>query len=331
MSVRTPPTRKARLGALVLAAAWLGAPAAGLPRTVDRVVATVNDELLTQSELQEAVELFVHQIGQTQQRPPTDHEMKALERRVLEDMIDKKLLEEHAREAGITASEEDVDRAVDDVLARANLTRDQLQLALTRDGIREEEYRDQIRNQIVKAKLIHQEIRNRIDIKEEDVEGYYLDHPEQFRTEEGVVLRHVLLTLPPGAGPAQEEAVLQEARRIRQEILAGKPFEEAAMVYSQDKASDAQGGWLGFFGKGALSPEMEAVVWKLQEGEVSEPVRSAQGVHVILLVEKTSGDVRPLDKVRDTIREKLYEESAERQFEQWRKELRKDAHIEVFL
>lgn len=324
-------TRKPLLAFLVLAAACLGAGAEGFPRTLDRVVATVDEEVLTQSELQEAVELFIHQVGQTQKRAPTEYEMKALERRVLEDMIDKKLLEEHARETGITASEEEVDRAVEDVLTRANLTQAQLEQALERDGIREDEYRDQIRNQIVKAKLIHQEIRRRIDIKEEDIEGYYLDHPEQFRTEEGVVLRHILLKLPEGAGPAQEKEALEEAGRIRQEVLSGKKFEEAALIYSQDEASAAQGGWLGFFGKGALSPAMEEVVWKLQEGDVSEPVPSAQGVHLIQVVEKTSGEIRPLDRVRETISDKLYEEAAERQFEQWRKELRKSAHIEVFL
>jgi len=298
---------------------------------VDRVVATVNDEVLTLSELQEAVELFIHQIGQTQKRTPTEYEMKALERRVLEDMIDKKLLEEHAKEVGITATEEEIDRAVEDVLTRANLTQEQLDQALERDGIRKGEYRDQIRNQIVKAKMIHQEIRSRIDIKEEDIEGYYLDHPEQFRTEEGVVLRHILLPLPGKAGPEEAASALGEAERIRGEVLGGMKFEEAAMRYSKDEASAAQGGWLGFFSQGSLSPAMETVVWKLKEEEVSEPIQSAQGVHLIQLVEKTSGDIRPLDKVREMIQEKLYEESAERQFEQWRKELRKDAHIEVFL
>jgi peptidyl-prolyl cis-trans isomerase SurA len=257
--------------------------------------------------------------------------MKSLERRVLEDMIDKKLLEEHAKEAGVTATEEEIDRAVEDVLTRANLTQEQLEQALKRDGIRQDEYRDQIRNQIVKAKMIHQEIRNRIDIKEEDIEGYYLDHSEQFRTEEGVVIRHILLLLPGNAGPKEVEDVFGEAERIRGEVLSGASFEEAAVRYSKDDASAAQGGWLGFFSKGSLSPSMETAVWNLKEGEVSEPIRSALGVHLIRLEEKTSGDIRPLDKVREMIREKLYEESAERQFEQWRKELRKNAHIEVFL
>jgi peptidyl-prolyl cis-trans isomerase SurA len=305
-------------------------PPGALSRTLDRVVATVDEEVITQSELQEAVELFLHQIGQAQERPPSDPERKALERRVLEDMIDKKLLEEHAKEAGVKATEEEIDRAVEDVLSRAGLTQDQLEEALKRDGIPKEEYRDQIRNQIVKAKVIHQEVRNRVDIKDADVEGYYLDHKEQFRTEEGVELRHILLPIPKNPQPGDEEGVYREALRIRGELLAGMKFEDAAAKYSKD-ASASQGGWLGFFGKGAMSPEMEKFVWGLKQGEVSEPVRSAQGFHLVRVEERTTGEVRPLDKVRDQIREKLYEESAEREFEEWRKELRKNAHIEVFL
>jgi peptidyl-prolyl cis-trans isomerase SurA len=316
---------------LVLASlvCWM-CPDGVLSRTLDRVVATVDDEVITLSELQEAMELFLHQIGQTQERTPSEQEKKALERRVLEDMIDKKLLEDHAKETGVKATEEEIDRAVEDVLSRAGLSQDQLQEALKRDGIPKEEYRDQIRNQIVKAKVIHQEVRNRVDIKDVDIEGYYLDHKEQFRTEEGVELRHILLLIPKNAQPADVEAVYREALRIRGELLSGMKFEDAAAKYSKDPSA-SQGGWLGFFGKGALSPEMEKFVWGLKQGEVSEPVQSSQGFHLVRVEERTTGEIRPLDKVRDSIREKLYEESAEREFEEWRKELRKNAHIEVFL
>jgi len=327
------PKRTRTLRILFLAIVWpcFCVSSAAQARTLDRVVASVDDEVITLSELQEAVELFMHQVGQAQSRAPTEHERKALERRVLEDMIDRKLLEGHARETGITATEQEIDHAVEDVLTRANITREQLELALKRDGILEEEYRDQIRNQIVKAKLIHQEIRNRVDIKDADVEGYYLDHTEQFRTEEGVALRHILLPLPANAEPGQVEDVRREAERIRGELLSGLSFEDAALKYSRDEVSAAQGGRLGFFSRGSMSPELESVVWQLQEGQVSEPVQSAQGFHLIRLEEKTSQEIRPLDKVSDTIREKLYEEAAEREFEAWRKTLRKDAHIEVFL
>jgi len=231
---------------------------------------------------------------------------------------------------GIEASEQELNRALQDVAARAHITADELKEALQKDGIRYEEYQDQLRDQIVKAKMIHREIRTQVDIKEEDIEGYYLDHPEEFRTKPGVVLRHILLPLPKIPTPDSIEKTKKEATKILDEILAGLPFEEAATRYSKE-ATAAKGGWLGFFKKGTLSPEMEATVETLEEGQISLPVQSQLGIHLIKLEEKTANDIRPLEKVREPIREKLYEEAAERQFEEWRKKLRKSAYIEVLL
>ncbi len=306
---------------------------AGLPAAaemIDRVVATINDEAVLQSELQEAVDMYQHQIGQTGQEGLSDRDRSALQRRVLEDLIDKSLIEGFAAKAGIEASEEEVDRAIDEVLARAHLSKDELQEALKQDNLNYEEYRDQIREQLVKAKMIQREIRARINITDKQIEEYYLDHPDEFRAKEGVVLRHILFPLPQSPSPEAVEAAMKEASRVRQEILDGKPFEEAARQYSKD-ATAAQGGWLGFFRKGTLSPEMEAGILPLKEGEISEPVQTALGIHLLKIEERTTGGIRPLEKVRSSIQEKLYDEAAERQFEEWRKELRKNAHIEVFL
>ena len=178
--------------------------------------------------------------------------------------------------------------------------------------------------------MIHREISARINIKDAEIEGYYLDHPEEFRSAKGVVLSHILLPLPPSASAAQVDASRKEAERIRGEIVGELKFAEAAARYSKD-ASAAQGGKIGFFRDGDLGPEMEQAVSGMAEGEVSQPVRSPLGMHLILLEERTTGDLRPLEKVKEQIREQLYEDAAERQFEEWRKELRKNAHIEVFL
>ena len=299
-------------------------------KVIDRVVATVNDEVILLSQLDEAVNIFLHQLDKVQRRPDSEWEQRALQRRVLEELVDKTLIEAFAEKTGVEASEEEIDRAIEDVMTRAHIDRAQLEKAFQRDGIRYQEYRDQIRDQIIKAKLIQREIRSRIDIQDEQIQGYYLDHPEEFRTEQGMVLRHILFPLPNDPTPEQVEAARVKAERVRQEILAGLPFEEAARTYSQDQTA-AQGGWLGFFRKGTLSPGMEKAVEGLPEGEVSEPVLTPLGVHLLTVQERTTGDLRPLDKVRDLIKEKLYEEAAERQFEAWRKELRKNANIEVFL
>ena len=285
---------------ILLALLLVGLPASA--EILDRVVATINDRAIMQSELQEALELYEHQMGQ----------------------------QSFAVKAGIEASDEEINRAIEEVLSRAHISEDELREALQLDNLSYEEYRDQIRDQLVKAKMIQREIRSRINITDKQIEEYYLDHPDEFRAEEGVVLRHILFPLPYPPAPEVVDATVKEASRVRQEILEGKPFPEAARQYSNDPTA-GQGGWLGFFRKGSLSPEMEAGIVDLEEGEVSEPVQTALGIHLLKVEERTTGDIRPLEKVRSSIQEKLYEEAAERQFEEWRKELRKNAHLEVFL
>ncbi len=313
---------------ILLALLLVGLPASA--EILDRVVATINDGAIMQSELQEALELYQHQMGQQTPGMMSDRDTMAVKRRVLEDLIDKSLIEGFAVKAGIEASDAEIDRAIDEVLARAHISEDELREALKQDDLSYEEYRDQIRDQLIKAKMIQREIRARINITDKQIEEYYLDHPDEFRAEEGALLRHILFPLPHQPTSEAVEAAVKEANRVRQEILDGKPFPEAATQYSKD-ATAGQGGWLGFFRKGSLSPEMEAGIVDLEEGQVSEPIQTALGIHLLKVEEKTTGDIRPLEKVRSSIQEKLYEEAAERQFEEWRKELRKNAHIEVFL
>ena len=316
------------MAGILLALLLAGPPA--FAEILDRVVATVNERTITQSEFQEAFEVYRHQMGQQMPEAMPERDRAAIQRRVLEDLIDKSLIEGFAEKAGIEASEQEIDRAIDEVLARAHLSEEELQQALKKDDLTYEEYRDQICDQLVKAKMIQREIRARINITDKQIEEYYLDHPDEFRAEEGVVLRHILFPLPYPPAPEVVDATVNEANRVRQEILDGKPFAEAARQYSNDPTA-GQGGWLGFFREGSLSPEMEGGIADLGEGEVSEPVQTGLGIHLLRLDERTTGDIRPLEKVRNSIQEKLYEETAERQFEEWRKELRKNAHIEVFL
>jgi len=330
VEAKPSPVGLRRLAAgLLLPAALLLLPPAAPARVVDRVAATVNAEVIMQSELEEAAEIYTRQMDKMQERGFSEAEKTALRRRVLEELIDRKLMEGHARELGIAASEEEINRAIEDVLVRAKINQEQLLNALAHDGMRYEEYRGQIRDQIVKAKMIHREISARVNIKDTEIEGYYLDHAEEFRSAKGVVLSHILLPLPANPAAAQVAAGREEAERIRREILDGLKFAEAATRYSRD-ASAAQSGRLGFFREGDLGPEMEQAVARLAEGELSPPVQSPLGIHLILLEERTTGDLRPLEKVQEQIREKLYEEAAERQFEEWRKELRRKAHVEVF-
>ncbi|MGW8322475.1 MAG: SurA N-terminal domain-containing protein, partial [Thermodesulfobacteriota bacterium] len=220
---------------ILLALLVVGQPASA--EILDRVVATINDRSIMQSELQEALELYLQQVGQQSPEMLSERDRTALQRRVLEDLVDKSLIEDFALKAGIEASDEEINRAIDEVLARAHISEKELREALAQDNLDYEEYRSQIRDQLIKAKMIQREIRSRINITDKQIEEYYLDHPDEFRAEEGVVLRHILFPLPFPPAPEVVDATVKEASRVRQEILDGKPFSEAARQYSKDSTA----------------------------------------------------------------------------------------------
>ncbi len=298
---------------------------------IDRVIATVNNEVITLSELEESVALYMHKGVPSGAPPISAQEQQALQRRLLDELINKKLVEAFAVKSGIQASDDEVDKAIQDVMARNNLTKEKLLAALAQDGLSFDEYRAQIRDQIVKAKLIHREVRSRVNVSDDTVREYYLNHQEEFKAEQGVVLRHIMLRVPKDPSDRVLQETERRARSIRDELLQGRPFEEVARHYSQDETTAAQGGLLGFFRIEDLIPEFRAVVADLGEGEVSEPIRTPQGIHLVKVEERTTGEVRPFEKVKEEIRLRLYEDQSERFFQDWIRDLRKNAFIEVLL
>jgi peptidyl-prolyl cis-trans isomerase SurA len=317
-----------RMGFLLILSLVLASPLRA--ETMDRVVAVVNNTAITLSELNEAVSVFQLKLESIPKGPDATKD-EGFQRKVLEELINKQIVDDFAAKSGIQASDQEVDRAVQDVLSRNRLTKDGLESALKQEGLSYDEYRKQLREQIVKMKLINQQIRPNVNVTEDAVREYYLNHPEKFQTTPGAVLKHILFRLPRSPDEKAVQEVTRKAQRVREEILKGKPFEEAAQQYSQDAATAGQGGGLGFFRMGDLIPEFKTGISGLKETEVSEPIRTAAGIHLIKLEERTTGNLRPFEKVKDDIHAHLFEDQGERYFQDWIKELRKNAYIEILL
>jgi peptidyl-prolyl cis-trans isomerase D len=155
------------------------------------------------------------------------------------------------------------------------------------------------------------ELASAVRVEEEDLRQRYESLKSSYTTPEQRRARHILLSLPEDADAAATEAALIRARELRGRLLAGESFEELARAHSQDPGSAAQGGDLGAFGRGTMVGPFEDAVFAMQVGEVSEPVRSPFGVHVIRLDAVQPAEVRPLASVRETLVRELQRERAE--------------------
>ncbi len=251
---------------------------------------------------------------------------------VLEQFITEKLLAAEVQLAGVMISEEDIDHYIDRIKERNQLRDEELAEALKREGTTMENYRASIRAEIEKNEIINRQVRKRVNITSEDVERYYRLNPKQFTSQERVRLRHILFSLPEGAPPEREKEVMQRMLGIRSRLIAGGDFAGLAREYSEG-AGAAEGGDIGWIGRDSLLKQIEEIAFsKLSVGEISQPLRTSLGIHLIKLEGREAGRLLSLSEVQGKIKEELYAKALDERFQKWLKgDLRKKHRVDVKL
>jgi peptidyl-prolyl cis-trans isomerase SurA len=294
---------------VVLAA---GAPdAASGSVVVDRVVAVVNNDIITMSDLQR--ELAKGSAIQD-------------ERLLLEEMIDRKLQMAAAKQDGMDVSERELDEAIADILKRNNLDRPRLEEALAREGLTLEQYRSDLREQITLSRLFNKYVRTGITIDEGEVRAYYDQNRKQFSQPEEVRVRHLMVAVPAGASSQLVAAARVKAEGLLSRLRSGEDFIKLIRENS-DGPTAAQDGDLGFMQRGHAIPEIEEASKDLRPGEYAGPVQTVDGFQIIRM-EEIRTPVRPYEKVKDDITKQLYEQKMENTYRAWLQSLRSDSHIE---
>ena len=149
---------------------------------------------------------------------------------------------------------------------------------------------------------------------DEKLREYYQSRSQQFSVPEERKVRHILLTIPEGAGESEVEAVRARAEDVLKRIRAGESFAAVAREVSEDPGSSGMGGDLGFISLGVMEPDFEQVAFALKEGDVSEPVLTSFGFHIITVDEIRAGEVKPFESVRDELLKEYQRDAAEREY-----------------
>ena len=252
------------------------------------------------------------------------------DREVLEQFITEKLLEAEARESGIKVTEQDVSQYIDEIKKRNRLSDDELKTVLSREGQTLESYRASVKSELEKSEILNRQVRNKVNITNDDVERYYKLNANKFRSEDRVRLRHILLALPQAATREEVQAATEKAMDLYKRIVAGADFAELAREYSQG-AGQADGGDIGWVSRGKLISGIEQVAFeKLSVGQVSTPFQTSMGVHIVKLEARESGTVLPLATVAPKIKEELQSKALEDRFVKWLKtDLRRKHRVDV--
>ncbi|RMF88358.1 MAG: hypothetical protein D6736_10710 [Nitrospinota bacterium] len=316
-----------RLGISILLLLW-GIVSTGHAVIIDRILAKVNDEIITLSQVQEEGYPLLARLQAEFSGKELEARRQQIEEKMLQQLIDRVLQLQQARKLGLSVSEAEVDAALQDILRRNNLTEEELKSILQEEDIDFLDYRQRIEEQLLLAQLLNREVRSKVHVDEEEVEEYYRTHLDQFGSPTRFRIRHILFLVPPQASNGEVEATRKKAIAVLQRIQAGEDFSQLARQYSQDPSA-ANGGDLGYLKKGEMLPAFEQALAHMRVGEVRGPIRTPYGFHLIRLEEKQGGEEHPPDAVRREIEKILINQKMQKRYQKWMEELRSEAYIEI--
>ncbi len=253
---------------------------------LDHIIAVVDEDVVMQSELDEQAARVRDALRQQQtEMPPTT----VLERQVLERLVLEKIQVQVAAQAGIKVSEKDLNKAVADIAKRNKLELAQFEKIIESEGITFARFREQIGQQILMAKLRHEEVENRVKVSEQEVENFLRNQANENESELEYRLSHILITIPSGASDSELQAARGKADDALRRIDAGEDFGDIALRMSDGQQALEKGdlGWR----KGGEIPSLFAdAVSAMKVGENSGIITSPSGYHIVKLADKRSGE-----------------------------------------
>ncbi len=287
---------------------------------VDRIVAEVNDEIITMSELQAASKSMEAQAG----IKPKGKEEKEVERKMLEALIDRKLAKAEAKRRGMNIEDKEMAAALDNFKKRNNLPDDEaLKNALSKAGITLKEFKQNIADQMIQERLVTIAVGAKSMVSEAEVRRIYEEHYKEGGSAQ-MHLRAIRMLFPPGATDAQKEELKKKAETVLAEVKNGASLQDAAKKFSLEETD------VGFVNQSDLDPRLAEFLGRLKPKEVA-PALTPEGIQLIQLVERRSGQARPFEEVAPEIRRILQQKEMEKRFSEWVKTLREKAHIKIML
>lgn len=248
---------------------------------INRIVAVVNNDVITQVELDNQIEAISKQIEKRGiPLPPED----VLKKQVLEQMIMDKIQMQYASEVGLKVDDEQLKKALQRIAADNKLTPEQFRQAVEKDGLSFDKFKEQIRSEIIKSRLRQREVDSKIVVTDSEISNYLKNQAQQGRSEE-YNLAHIFIGLPEQANAEQIKTALRRTERALAELKNGADFGQVAASFS-DAPDALQGGAIGWKPAGQLPTSFTEMLQKMHPGEISGIIRSPNGFHIIKLVDK---------------------------------------------
>ncbi len=291
-------------------------------KTLSKIAAVVNDEMISTFQLDKAVVAALAQNPNKNQLTPAQFDQMKVQ--ILNRMINDKLLEQRTKELGLKVSDPELNSAIEDVQRKNGLTAETLEKALTAQGLTMSGYRDKIKKEILRYKLLSREVNYKVLVTSSEVRDYFDKHIDEYTVEPKIQVNRISFKIPTG----KAEKMAEFNKRVdtsRKLLLNG---EECNKVL-EAQGDSASGGDMGELVEADMAKPLQSALAGLEPGDVSEPVEINGKIHIFQVTKRIGDDSDPFSRVKGEIEEKLKREKTDARFEEWQKELRDNAHIEI--
>jgi peptidyl-prolyl cis-trans isomerase SurA len=313
------------------------APAAKAPartgegKVVEEIIARVNNEIITKSELDKARAAAAEQAQSECSGRCTQEQLQVAvedgQKFALRDLVDQSLLSQRGKDMGISV-EPEVVKQLDQVRQQNKLKdMDDLEKAVTSQGINWEDFKNNFRNKLITQEVIRREVGGHITIGREDALKYYNEHKQEFVRPEQIALSAIEIKTE-GKKESEIPELKAKAENLRKRVTDGEDFGELAKRFS-DGSTAQQGGYLGIYKQGELTKELWDAVATLKKKEMTSVIETKQGFLVLQVLEHFSEGEQPFDKVENEIMDKLYSEKMEPALREYLKTLREQSYVVI--
>jgi peptidyl-prolyl cis-trans isomerase SurA len=300
-------------------------------KTVEEIIARVNNEIITRSEYEKARLSAQDDARSECQNRCTPEQLQAdiedRQKHTLRDLVDQSLLVQRAKDMGVSVEPELIKR-LDAIRTENKLgSMEELEKAVSGQGMNWEDFKNNIRNTLLTQKVIGSEVGSHITVSDEEVNKYYEAHKAEFVRPEQVALREIVVSTE-GKKPEELPDLKKKADTALKRVQDGEDFGEIAKRLS-DGSTKSQGGLLGVYKRGELSKELEDKVFQMKRNQLTDVMETRQGYLILQVLEHYDEGEQSLPKVKNEIMDKLYSQRMEPAMREYLKTLREQSYVVI--
>ena len=296
---------------------------------VDRIVAVVNDEIITLYDLNKELKPYeqnIKALGYDAEK--TRETLFKLRGDLLNKLIDRKLTDQQIKKNNIRVSNNEIDKAMERIKESRSFTDEDLRAGLSKQGLTMEEYRETLKQQLLRTKLVNREVKSKIVVTNEEIDEYYNAHREKYAGNTKYHIWNIAARFSQFADDTEKQMAYQKMENILAQLERGRSF-KSIVSENQNTPGTPQGADLGLYQLDELSADLQSVVRSMSAGEYSTILSFAGGYQIIFVEEVLATDPKAIAEVKNEIQDILYNERINNRYNSWLTELRERSHIKI--